>query len=329
MTPSQLNAIAADARARSPRSASRGSRHRVARAPARVRVPRSGRDDAARARQRRASRGRDPRGTRRARSSRWTSADARARSPSVPWVRSVALRRQWPQRLEVDDRGARAARALERAALVNTRGEVFVADYDGDLPQFEGPDGRAPEVADALPRHGPRRSRRWRSRVQAGAAVAARRLADARRGRRRAADDRAGPRRARTRVSRGSSPPMAARSARWRAPARASTRRPALSQRIRGARAGIPRADRAKQDRHDDEAKREDGAMVKDSKNLIVGLDIGTSKIVAIVAEIDARGRAQRHRPRHAAVARPARRASSSTSRRRWPRSSACWRRPS
>ena len=30
--------------------------------------------------------------------------------------------------------------------------------------------------------------------------------------------------------------------------------------------------------------------MVKDSKNLIVGLDIGTSKIVAIVAEVGAGG---------------------------------------
>jgi cell division protein FtsA len=43
------------------------------------------------------------------------------------------------------------------------------------------------------------------------------------------------------------------------------------------------------------EAMPETVTMVKD-KNLIVGLDIGTSKIVAIVAEVDARRRAQRHR---------------------------------
>ncbi|HEY5308177.1 MAG TPA: cell division protein FtsA, partial [Casimicrobiaceae bacterium] len=30
--------------------------------------------------------------------------------------------------------------------------------------------------------------------------------------------------------------------------------------------------------------------MVKDSKNLVVGLDIGTAKIVAIVAEVTAEG---------------------------------------
>ena len=45
--------------------------------------------------------------------------------------------------------------------------------------------------------------------------------------------------------------------------------------------------------------------MVKDSKNLIVGLDIGTSKIVAIVAEVTPDGGAQHHRHGHAAVARP------------------------
>ena len=33
-----------------------------------------------------------------------------------------------------------------------------------------------------------------------------------------------------------------------------------------------------------------EACMVKDSKNLIVGLDIGTSKIVAIVAEVGAEG---------------------------------------
>ena len=32
-------------------------------------------------------------------------------------------------------------------ALVNTEGEVFVADYDGDLPQFTGPDGTAAEMS--------------------------------------------------------------------------------------------------------------------------------------------------------------------------------------
>ena len=34
------------------------------------------------------------------------------------------------------------------AGLVNALGEVFVADYNGELPQFAGPEGRAVEVAD-------------------------------------------------------------------------------------------------------------------------------------------------------------------------------------
>ena len=37
--------------------------------------------------------------------------------------------------------------------------------------------------------------------------------------------------------------------------------------------------------------------MTKDAKNLIVGLDIGTSKVVAVVAEVHGRRRARGHRP--------------------------------
>src|SRR4029077_6927359 len=55
-------------------------------------------------------------------------------------------------------------------------------------------------------------------------------------------------------------------------------RRLALPQRIRGAHAG--------RDGNVAEDRVEGANMVKDNKNLIVGLDIGTSKIVTIVAEI-------------------------------------------
>jgi cell division protein FtsQ len=71
---------------------------------------------------------------------------ARASLVRVPWVRSVALRRQWPRRLEIIvDEHVPFAR-WSGAGLVNTHGEVFVADYDGELPQFDGPEGRAAEV---------------------------------------------------------------------------------------------------------------------------------------------------------------------------------------
>ncbi len=72
---------------------------------------------------------------------------ARAVLAQVPWVRGVALRRQWPRRLEVEvDEHEPLARWSE-GTLVNTRGEVFTAQWSADLPQFEGPDGRAPEIA--------------------------------------------------------------------------------------------------------------------------------------------------------------------------------------
>ena len=72
---------------------------------------------------------------------------SRAALARVPWVRKVALRRQWPQRLEVEIEEHVPLARWNDAALVNADGEVFVAHYDGELPQFSGPDGRAAEVA--------------------------------------------------------------------------------------------------------------------------------------------------------------------------------------
>jgi cell division protein FtsQ len=70
--------------------------------------------------------------------------DALAR---VPWVRKVALRRQWPGRLEVAvDEYVPYARFGD-AALVSAEGEVFSAAFDGDLPQLDGPEPRAAELA--------------------------------------------------------------------------------------------------------------------------------------------------------------------------------------
>jgi cell division protein FtsQ len=74
-------------------------------------------------------------------------ADARTSLQRVPWVRSVALRRQWPNRLEISVVEHAPLARWNDNALVNTEGEVFVADYDGDLPQFTGPDGTAAEMS--------------------------------------------------------------------------------------------------------------------------------------------------------------------------------------
>lgn len=73
---------------------------------------------------------------------------ARVALTRVPWVRKAALRRQWPQRLEVAVEEHAPLARWNESALVNTQGEVFGADYDGELPQFEGPEGRAAEVAE-------------------------------------------------------------------------------------------------------------------------------------------------------------------------------------
>jgi cell division protein FtsQ len=72
---------------------------------------------------------------------------ARAALLNVPWVRRASLSRQWPQRLEVTIEEHEPFARWNGDGLVNTKGEVFNADYDGDLPQFEGADGLAAEVA--------------------------------------------------------------------------------------------------------------------------------------------------------------------------------------
>ncbi len=72
---------------------------------------------------------------------------ARASLRSVPWVRNVALRRQWPHRLVVTIEEHEPLARWNEGALVSQRGEVFTADAADDLPQFEGPEGRAAEVA--------------------------------------------------------------------------------------------------------------------------------------------------------------------------------------
>jgi cell division protein FtsQ len=72
---------------------------------------------------------------------------ARAAIAKVPWVRSVALRRQWPHRLEVAIEEHVPLARWGAAALVSTAGETFVARHDGDLPRFDGPEGAAAEMA--------------------------------------------------------------------------------------------------------------------------------------------------------------------------------------
>jgi cell division protein FtsQ len=73
---------------------------------------------------------------------------ARRALAQVPWVRDVALRRQWPHRLEIAVEEQSPFARWNDAGLVNTNGEVFVADWNGDLPQFNGPDGQSRTMAE-------------------------------------------------------------------------------------------------------------------------------------------------------------------------------------
>lgn len=74
-------------------------------------------------------------------------AAARAAFQSLPWVRRVDMRRHLPARLEVAVEEHVPLARWAGAALVNTHGEVFTADFTGELPVFIGPEGTAREIA--------------------------------------------------------------------------------------------------------------------------------------------------------------------------------------
>lgn len=73
-------------------------------------------------------------------------ATARAAFETLPWVRRVNVRRQWPDRLEVALEEHVPLARWASDALVNTHGEVFEAAYEGKLPVFVGPPGTAKEI---------------------------------------------------------------------------------------------------------------------------------------------------------------------------------------
>lgn len=65
----------------------------------------------------------------------------------LPWVREVNLRRRWPARLEVSVVEHVPLARWGNLGLVNTRGEIFHAAYDGKLPIFIGSAGTEKEIA--------------------------------------------------------------------------------------------------------------------------------------------------------------------------------------
>ncbi|MDR2711267.1 MAG: cell division protein FtsQ/DivIB [Burkholderiales bacterium] len=64
----------------------------------------------------------------------------------VPWVRNAGLHREWPDRLEVSIEEFEPFANWNDSALVTRDGVVFVAPYDGDLPELAGRDDEAVTV---------------------------------------------------------------------------------------------------------------------------------------------------------------------------------------
>lgn len=68
---------------------------------------------------------------------------------ALPWVEQVAVRRVWPDYLQITVTEQKAVARWGRDGLVNARGEVFTplsGALQEDLPQLEGPPGSAPQM---------------------------------------------------------------------------------------------------------------------------------------------------------------------------------------
>ncbi len=72
---------------------------------------------------------------------------ARQAFEKLPWARSVNVRRRWPDRLEVTLEEHVALARWGNVALVNTKGELFEAASDANLPVFAGPNDSEKEIA--------------------------------------------------------------------------------------------------------------------------------------------------------------------------------------
>jgi cell division protein FtsQ len=64
----------------------------------------------------------------------------------LPWVRTAAVRRVWPDRVEVLIEEHVVLARWGTDALVNTYGECFAGTAEGELPLFSGPAGSEAEV---------------------------------------------------------------------------------------------------------------------------------------------------------------------------------------
>jgi len=70
-------------------------------------------------------------------------ASVRENAKRIPWVRDAAVRRQWPDAIEVRFEAYRALARWNDKSLVSPAGEIFAAATDAALPMFRGPDASA------------------------------------------------------------------------------------------------------------------------------------------------------------------------------------------
>jgi cell division protein FtsQ len=78
----------------------------------------------------------------------------RAGLEALPWVRSVQIRRAWPDRLEVTIEEHVPLAHWGASALIDSFGVPFNARSDAELPRLDGPPGTAEEVARRFLRFG-------------------------------------------------------------------------------------------------------------------------------------------------------------------------------
>jgi cell division protein FtsQ len=78
-------------------------------------------------------------------------AEVRESARRIPWVRDAAVRRRFPDGLEVTLMAHDVLARWGGNGLVSTRGDVFAAPYTGTLPRFVGPDGAADLMARQYP----------------------------------------------------------------------------------------------------------------------------------------------------------------------------------
>lgn len=73
---------------------------------------------------------------------------ARKQLAGLPWVRSVTVRKRWPDRLEVALVEYKPLARWGATRMLSENGEIFPAprDHDSRLPLFDGPDNRAAEL---------------------------------------------------------------------------------------------------------------------------------------------------------------------------------------